>query len=275
MSVSAVTKINSVSTTGDSSYTTASFGTTSGNLIVVIVGMMTNSGSSDPSAGISCNDSLSASYTPVGTIGNASYWSQGLRVFVATSNGSDRTVIVDQPSVPRYQWEVIILELSGASGSVSGLVTNGSAGDDAISLTLGAAPATGDLTIFARVVDGGTNSAPPTLTMDAGWSATIEANANESQQGGVLGVSTRTGSTSTTVSCTDATSSSDSDSYQSGKCEALAITFTFTPIADTSSVDVSGTFNGIVDGNVCVGGSWQQMVEVDVCIGGVWNKLTP
>lgn len=228
MTVSAATKFNSVSATGNSSFTSSSISTTSGNLIVVFAGLETNNGSTDPSGGITCTDNLTSpttTYTPVGNIGNATAWSQGFRVFTAVSDGRARTITINNSGVTKYQLQLIVLELSSASGSVTGLVTNGNAGDAAITLTLAAAPASADMTIFARLVDGGTNDSPPTMTMAAGWSATVEANATDSDQGGVLAISTRTGSTSTSVSCTNATSSS-SGSYQTGKCMALAINFT-------------------------------------------------
>lgn len=42
-----------------------------------------------------------------------------------------------------------------------------------------------------------------------------------------------------------------------------------------SAVDVTGTWNGMIDGDICFSGTWNQVVELDVCVGGVWNKQVP
>jgi len=223
MAITYLTQFNSASTVNATSYTTSSISTTSGNLIVVIAAVMTNGGTSDPSPNITCSDSLTSTYTSVANIGNASSWSMGFQVFTLVSNGTARTITIADSIDAEYQWELIVLELSGATGTVNGLITNSNAGDNVISLTLTATPTSNDLTLFARYIDGGVNGSPPTFTMDAGWDATIEANSDNTNQGGVLGLSARTGSTSTTVSCTDATSATGS--YAGGKCIALALTF--------------------------------------------------
>jgi hypothetical protein len=274
MTVSAATKYNNVSSASAESLTTGSIATTSGNLIVVIIGYESYAGSTDPSGTITCADSLVSSYIPLGNVGNASSWSQGLRIFSCVSNGMARTITADTTGGTNYQFQMIVLELSSASGSVTGLITNDNAGDGAITLTLTAAPGASDMTVFARLVDGGTDDAPPTFTMGSGWNATVEANAIETEGGGVFGICTRTGSTSATVSCTDATSATGS--YASGKCMALAITFTAGGGGTTTSaVLASGAFSPIVDASVQIGGAWKPITEVQVLANGVWNPIVP
>ena len=42
----------------------------------------------------------------------------------------------------------------------------------------------------------------------------------------------------------------------------------------STSVDVTGTFTNVVDGNILIGSVFEQLIEIDICISGVWNKLT-
>jgi hypothetical protein len=42
-----------------------------------------------------------------------------------------------------------------------------------------------------------------------------------------------------------------------------------------SAVDVSGTWDAMIDGDICFSSTWNQIIEIDVCVGGVWNKQVP
>jgi len=225
------------SNTSTGNTTTASFTSTAGNRILVFYAPTRSSvGTSDWSSGITCSDSQGAAYTTIGAsvnYNNGTNWDVAAAVFIAASNGSSRTVTLSS-GVTNYSACFMVYEVSGDfTGSTTGFIIERVVTNGAETLTLTAAPASDDVSLFVRFFSTGSGTVTaPTVTMSTSygtWSNVGEVNAL-STYAGSLALESRTGTTSTTVSCTDTWNATPS--VYGGT--ALAFTLKYGPIASIS-----------------------------------------
>ncbi len=180
----------------------ASVTPTSGKRLLVCCGLMIQGGG-DPSGAVAISDTQGRTWTSIGSVGGGD-WGIGQRAFIASAGtGTATSITLTCPGFTTYHWEATVLELDGESGTIAGVVTDSAmATDGAASVTLAATPATGDLTIFTRYCDTGTNDGAPHIAA-TGWTIVSDQSDSDSNTGGALSVISRGSSTSTTVSVTD------------------------------------------------------------------------
>lgn len=157
--------IGSASSTGHGTgtYTTGSFTPNNSSLLVVIASIMEDSGSSDPSGDLTVSDSAGLTWTSQATVGDASSWSIGQRVWTApVTTGVSMTVTFDCAARNIYQYFVEVADYTG-HGGVGQIGTNTTLPTDgAGTVTLAGSPAATSEIIGAIMQDAtGTAGADP------------------------------------------------------------------------------------------------------------------
>lgn len=148
---------------GTGTYVTGAFTPSNSSLLVVIVSIMEDSGSSDPSGDLTITDSAGLTWTSQATVGNASAWSIGQRAWTApVTTGASMTVTFDCGARNIYQYFVEVADYTGY-GAVGQIGTNAAlATDGADSVVLAGAPAATSEVIGAIMQDAtGTAGAAP------------------------------------------------------------------------------------------------------------------
>lgn len=139
---------------GTGTYTTAAFTPSDASLLVAIVSVMEDSGSSDPSSDLTISDSAGLTWTSQAAVGDASSWSIGQRVWTApVTTGVSMTVTVDCAARNIYQYFVEVADYTGYGG-VGQVGTNAALPTDgAGTVTLAGAPAATSEVIGAIMQD--------------------------------------------------------------------------------------------------------------------------
>ena len=126
---------------GTGSFVTGSFTPSDDSLLVVIVGCMEDSGSSDPSGDLTISDSAGLTWTSRANTGNASAWSIGVRIWTApVTTGTSMTVTIDCGARDIYWYGVTVADYTNYAGVGTAGTNAATATDGADSVTLAASP---------------------------------------------------------------------------------------------------------------------------------------
>lgn len=190
-------------------YRTSGFTPHANALLVVVQSLLTNAGSSDPSANMQCravkdsDHSAGVALSNRGLIGDASFFASGLTIWTGQVGGSPVAYDIESEddSDNWSQWKIWVGDLTGHnSGSPIGASgTNGSlAKSGADHVTLGGAPVASSMSFGATYIKlPGTNFAGAPVAAGDMTDETSDSDAAANQM--LLDVIVRTGSTSTSV----------------------------------------------------------------------------
>ena len=208
---------------GMTSLQSGSVTASSGSHLLVVFGAVRDARTTaDWASGITVSDTRGATWTisalvHYANVGNANqWWDVAVGVAIAPADGNATQVTVSAPSgVTLYSAMLAVHSVTGASGVLAGAtgITAGISPSAAIALTLGAAPTTDDLTLFARFWSAGGGSTPSSPTaLLSGWTSVSEV-LRLWDWAGSLSASARGDSTSTAVACSDPWTGDDSQVF--------------------------------------------------------------
>ena len=198
-------KDSGVANPGINSFSTASFTTANNSLLVVMLGVV-DDGAGDVSSTLTIADNLGThlTYTSAVADGNSGFWKAQSRVWVApVVTGAALTLTFDCGSSALYSAGWFVFEVTGydPASPVGGVVgSSNDTTDGAISVTLSAAPAAGDVTLAMVWLDGDFSG---TIAVTPGADFTEVGEIGSTTVTAYGQAQTRTGSTSTSVSWAD------------------------------------------------------------------------
>jgi hypothetical protein len=159
---------------GTGGYTTGSLTIPASSLVVCSIQAMSNGGSTDFSASLTISDSVGLTWTPRITVGNATAWSIGQRVWTAPfTAGGSITITADCGANDIYQYRVHVVSFTGANtSSIGATASSGSFGTSGSqSLTLSAGPNSSSYVLgFLQGDDSGSTGA----SEGVGWTQLYE-----------------------------------------------------------------------------------------------------
>jgi hypothetical protein len=150
-----------------------SFTPANNTLLVAIVTVCQNSGATDPSADIGITDSAGLTWTPRVTIGTATSWSRGLRIFTAPVTTGVSMTVTGSLGGGRtlYTLDMQVFSLAGydAGSPVGATASDGAlaGGAGTKTITLNGTPAASSIIIAGAIVN--CTAASAGLTHGTGW----------------------------------------------------------------------------------------------------------